>query len=163
MEYMQGTSLADLLKERTASEREEVILATDVDDTKLDYVYEQLADYMLQLSHLNFPTIGAITKSPSPPTWTATNRPLTYNMNELKTVVSVYPTTNFPTTPFTSTQSFLRSLANEHLIHLRTQRNLADDPEDAKKRYIARHHFKDLIPRYCLDDAGPFKLFCDDL
>lgn len=51
MEYMKGTSLANLLKEPTASAEEEVILATDVDDIKLDYVYEQLADYMLQLSH----------------------------------------------------------------------------------------------------------------
>lgn len=51
MEYMKGTSLANLLKEPTASAEEEVILATDVDDVKLDYVYEQLADYMLQLSH----------------------------------------------------------------------------------------------------------------
>jgi hypothetical protein len=68
-----------------------------------------------------------------------------------------------PAGPFTSANKFLHSLADEHLVHLRTQRNLADDREDARKRFIARHRFKQLISRYCLDDTGPFKLFCDDL
>ena len=50
MDYVDGISLASILKQPTETEKDEVILATDVDDTKLDYVYEQLADYMLQLS-----------------------------------------------------------------------------------------------------------------
>jgi hypothetical protein len=165
MDYVDGISLATILKQPTETEQDEVILATDVDDTKLDYVYEQLADYMLQLSRLDFSTIGAISKSPSstPNTWVASERPLTYNMNELKTVVSNYPTSGSPTAPFTSAKAFLHSLAEEHLVHLRTQRNLANNREDAKKRFIARHRFKELISRYCLDDTGPFKPYCDDL
>ncbi|KAJ4348507.1 uncharacterized protein N0V89_009884 [Didymosphaeria variabile] len=55
MDFIDGTSLATMLKQPTESERDEVILATDVDDTKLEYVYEQLADYMLQLSQLDLP------------------------------------------------------------------------------------------------------------
>ena len=156
MDYVHGTSLATLLKQPTKTEQEEVILATDIDDAKLDPVYEQLADYMLQLSRLDFSTIGAVTKSPANE-WVATGRPLTYNMNELKTVVTNYPTCSFPTTPFTSAKAFLHCLADEHLVHLRTQRNLANSREDAKKRFIARHRFKKLIDRYCEDDMGPFK------
>jgi aminoglycoside phosphotransferase (APT) family kinase protein len=47
MDYVDGTSLATILKQPTETERDEVILAADVDDTKLDHVYDQLADYML--------------------------------------------------------------------------------------------------------------------
>lgn len=84
-------------------------------------------------------------------------------MNELMTVVSNYPTNGCPTAPFMSANAFLHSLADEHLVHLHTQRNLANDRDDAKKRFIARYRFKQLITRYCLDDLGPFKLYCDDL
>ncbi|KAF2685632.1 phosphotransferase enzyme family protein-like protein [Lentithecium fluviatile CBS 122367] len=153
MEFVEGVSLATLLKEPTKTEQDEVILATEVDDAKLDSVYEQLADYMLQLSQLQFSMIGT----------TVTDRPLTYNMNELQTVVSNYPTRNFPTTPFASGNEFLASLAAEHLVHLRTQHSLAESKEDAQKRFIARHQFKNLVPRYCTDENGPFRPFCDDL
>ena len=165
MEFVEGMSLASLLKEPTKTEQDEVILADNVDDVKLDFVYEQLADYMLQLSRLGFTSIGALSKDRSTNEWTVAGRPLTYNMNELQTVVSNYPTTNFPTSPIPSTKSFLDSLADEHLIHLRTQRNLADSPEDARKRFIARHRFKNLVSRYCLndDEIGAFLPFCDDL
>lgn len=163
MDFVDGVSLATILKQPTKTEQEEVTLATDVDDVKLDYVYEQLAGYMLQLSRLDFSTIGAISRSPSSNGWTASERPLSYNMNELNSVVSNYPTSGVPTAPFTSAKSFLHSLAEEHLVHLQTQRNLATSREDARKRFIARHRFKELISRYCLDDAGPFKPYCDDL
>lgn len=60
MDYVDGISLATILKQPTETEQDKVILATD---TKLDYVYEQLANYMLQLSRLDFSTIRAISKS----------------------------------------------------------------------------------------------------
>ena len=163
MESVDGLSLATILQQPTENARDEVVLKTDVDDTKLDYFYEQLADYMLQLSRLDFTTIGAITKNSSSNEWDASARPLTYNMNELRTVVSKVPTDGDPTAPFTSANSYLHSLADEHLVHLQTQRNLANNRDDAKRRFIARHRFKELISRYCTDDFGPFKLYCDDL
>ena len=163
MDYVDGENLATILKQPTETEPGEVILATDVDDSKLDFVFEQLADYMLQLSRIDFTAIGALSKDPSSDEWTASERPLTYNDNELATVVSDYPVDRFPTAPFTSAKAFLHSLADEHLVHLRIQRNLATDREDAKKRFIARHRFKQLVSRYCLDDTGPFKPYCDDL
>ncbi|KAH3969883.1 hypothetical protein HBH64_151780 [Parastagonospora nodorum] len=163
MDYVDGISLATILKQPTETEQDEVILKTDVDDKKLEYVYEQLADYILQLSKLDFSTIGALSKNPSSNEWTAGGRPLTYNMNELRTVVSDYPTGGFPTAPFSSAKAYLDSLADEHLVHFRTQRNLANSREDAKKRFIARRQFKQLVSRYCLDDTGPFKPYCDDL
>jgi hypothetical protein len=163
MNHVDGMSLSSTLKQPTDTEQDEEILANNIDDTKLDYVYEQLAEYMLQLSRLDFSAIGALSKVPSSEDWVVSERPLTYNMNELNTVVSNYPTNGYPKAPFTSANVFLHSLADEHLVHLRVQRNLANNREDAKKRYIARHQFKQLISRYCLDDSGPFKPYCDDL
>lgn len=84
-------------------------------------------------------------------------------MNELASVVSNYPIHTFPTSPFESNQAYLQHLASQHLTHLTTQRNIASSRADARKRFIARHRMQSLIPRYCLDDAGPFKLFCDDM
>jgi hypothetical protein len=166
MEYITGTSLATLMKRPTASEPNEMILATDIDEVKLDYVYEQLADYLLQLSHLTFDAIGAVSKDDAADTWLVKDRPLTYNMNELASVVSNYPIHTFPTTPFHTTQSYLEHLATENLTHLQTQRNIASTREDAKQRFIARHRMQALVPRYSSpddNDATPFTLFCDDL
>lgn len=64
---------------------------------------------------------------------------------------------------FTSGNEYFQTLADEHILHFHTQRNLATTPEDARKRYIARHQFKQLIPKYCVREAGPFTPYCDDL
>lgn len=162
MDYVNGTRLSTILKQPTQNEGEDMVLNANIDDAKLDKVYGQIARFMLQLSQLDFPGIGAISGDPASNTWSVTSRPLTYNMNELATV-SGYPTDEFPTMPFVSASEYFQNLANEHLTHLWTQRNLADNPADAQKRFIARHRFKQLIPKYCIDDAGPFKPFCDDL
>ncbi|KAL9117030.1 MAG: hypothetical protein Q9187_006439, partial [Circinaria calcarea] len=152
MDYIDGTRLSTLLKQETENDEDEVILNPGINDTTLDIVYDQIADYMLQLSQLDFTGIGAVSEDPASNTWSVTGRPLTYNMNELASV-SGYPVDEFPTAQFASVNEYFQNLANEHLIHLRTQRNLADDPEDAQKRYIARHRFQQLIPQYCIEDA----------
>ncbi|KAF1970383.1 hypothetical protein BU23DRAFT_649967 [Bimuria novae-zelandiae CBS 107.79] len=157
MDFVEGTTLTTLLKQPTETEQDEVILATDVDDEKLDYVYEQLADYMLQLSRLNFPKIGALAKDPTANKWIVSERPLTYNMNELVTVVSKYSTSGWPTAPFASARHFLASLADEHLVHLEAQRNLANSPSDAKRRFVARQNFKKL-PTNMLADPKTLRI-----
>jgi hypothetical protein len=162
MDFVDGTRLSDVLKQPVQNNEGDVILDSNIDDTKLDKVYGQIAKFMLQLSQLDFPLIGAISEDSTSNTWSVTGRPLTYNMNELATV-SGYPTDKFPAAPFASANEYFHNLADEHLTHLWAQRNLADDPEDAKKRFIARHQFKRLISKFCIDDAGPFKPFCDDM
>jgi aminoglycoside phosphotransferase (APT) family kinase protein len=162
MDFINGTRLSTVLKQPAKDDQEDVILNLGIDDATLNTIYDQLADYMLQISRLDFPRIGAISKDHVSNTWSVTGRPLTYNMNELATCTG-YPVDRFPTTPFDRASDYFRSVASEHLIHLRTQRNLADDAEDAQKRFIARHRFAQLIPKYCIDDAGPFKVFCDDM
>lgn len=160
MDRVDGVSLATLLKKPSD---DEVIMRDDIDNDKLDYVYEQLAEIVIELSQLDFDAVGGITKNPETNEWLATERPFTYNMNELATVVSKYPLETFPTAPFRTTQQFLEYLSDENLTHFRVQRNLARDAENAKWRLIARQKFRQLISKYCVDNDGPFKLFCENL
>jgi hypothetical protein len=162
MDYVDGTLLSTVLKQPMENDEEDMVLNPNIDNTTLDKIYYQIADYMLQLSQLTFTRIGAISKDHASNTWSVTGRPLTYNMNELATVAG-YPDDQFPTAPFDRASDYLRSVANHHLTHLRIQRNLADDQEIARERFIARHRFVQLIPKYCVDDAGPFIPFCDDM
>jgi hypothetical protein len=162
MDYIDGVLLSTVLKQPSKIGQEDMVLNPNIDNKILDKIYYQIAGYILQLSQCTFSRIGAISKDRASNTWSVTGRPLTYNMNELATVAG-YPDDQFPTTPFDSTSDYLASVANEHLTHLWTQRNLADDPEIAEERFIARHRFAQLIPKYCVDDAGPFIPFCDDM
>jgi hypothetical protein len=84
-------------------------------------------------------------------------------MNELATNTGL-PLSHIPTTPFPANTSFLESLTETHLYHLQNPHNLSPDEQNARRRFIARHSLKDLIPKYATqDDGGPFPLFSDDL
>ncbi|RAH62754.1 hypothetical protein BO85DRAFT_444094 [Aspergillus piperis CBS 112811] len=53
-----------------------------------------------------------------------------------------------------------------HMIHFTSQRNDAiDSAEDCRTKYIARCLFRKITReiQLCNDNAGPVKLFCDDL
>lgn len=84
-------------------------------------------------------------------------------MNELATA-AFFPLNKFPTTSFSSTRDYFRTLAHGYITHLHTQRNIAADQTTAEELYIARHCFLQLVNKYSIpdDDQGPFKLFCDD-
>jgi hypothetical protein len=83
-------------------------------------------------------------------------------MNELATGTG-YPIDQLPTAQFHCASDFFQSISNQRLLHVKTQRNLAKDETDVRRRFIARHRFKQLIPEYSIDDTGPFKVFCDDM
>ena len=161
MDFIEGTRLSTFLKQPTEDEDADMILNPAIEEETLDTIYTQLADYILQFSRLEFSLIGAISKDASE-TWTVTSRPLTYDMNEMATGTG-YPMDQLPTTPFHRANDFFQSVSNQRLLHLKTQQNLAKDEADVRRRFIARHRFKQLIPEYCIDDAGPFKVFCDDM
>ncbi|KAK2757695.1 hypothetical protein FQN54_004664 [Arachnomyces sp. PD_36] len=163
MDYIDGEILATILKGPKSNWTDHAILDPDIDDAKLNHIYTQLAGYMVQLSKPNFSSIGALSGDPSSNTWSVTKRPLTYNSNELMTVVKGLPPGVLPTMPFTSTGDYFHHTWKEHYAHLCTQRNIADDAEEAEKRFIAHHQLRKLIPQYCIDNDGPFKIYCDDL
>ncbi|KAJ5561572.1 hypothetical protein N7535_003967 [Penicillium sp. DV-2018c] len=137
MDYVKGTLLSTILKQ---PDQETMVLNPDIDYATLDKIYYQIASCE----------------------WNVTGRPLTYNMNKLATD-SGYPVDQFPTAPFDRTSDYLSSIAKEHLTHLWTQRNIVDDERTAQKRFIVRHQFAKLIPKYYPEDSGLFIPFCDDM
>lgn len=159
-DFAEGVHLSDILKD--PADRKRLWLDPNIDRQTLDIIFDQLADIMLQLYQFDFSLIGAIAKDSTSNTWSVARRALTYSMNELATT-AFYPIDKFPTAPFKSASDYFRSLVHERMTHLWTQRNLYNDRNDAKERYIARHRFAQLLDRYCVEDYGPFKLFCDDL
>jgi hypothetical protein len=159
MDYVNGTLLSTILKQ---PDQEDMVLNPNIDNTTLDKIYYQIAYYMFQLSQLTSAGIGAISKDYASGAWHVARRPLTYNINELATVAG-YPDGQFLTAPFDRASDYLRSVANEHLIHLWTQRNLTDDAEIAQERFIARHRFAQLVSKYYSEDCGLFIPFCDDM
>lgn len=158
-DFIEGVHLSDILKDPT--DRERLYLDPKINREVLDDVFEQIADIMLQFFQFNFPCIGAISNDSISNTWSVTGRPLTYSMNELATT-AFYPIEKFDTSPFESASDYFKSLTCEHMTHLWVQRNISTNAEDAQERYVARHLFAQLVDQYCIDDCGPFKLFCDD-
>ncbi|KAK3295839.1 uncharacterized protein B0H64DRAFT_156204 [Chaetomium fimeti] len=168
MDFVEGVRLSTFLKEPNEDDEADLILNPTIEEATLDTIYDQLADYILQLSRLKFSSIGAISKDADSNTWSVTGRPLTFNMNELATNTG-YPADQFPDGPFTRASDYFHAIADQHTLHLRTQRNLSksDGEADARRRFIARHQFRQLIPKYCVDDGDTtndsFGLFCDDM
>lgn len=161
MDFIEGTRLLTFLKQPTEDEDADMILNPAIEEETLDTIYNQLADYILQISQLEFSLIGAISKDTSD-TWTVANRPLTYNINELATGTG-YPIDQLPTAQFHRTSDFFQSVSNQRLLHLKTQQNLTKDKADIQRRFIARYRFKQLIPKYCIDNNSPFRVFCNDM
>ena len=107
MDFIEGTRLSTFLREPPEDDQAEMILDPNIDDEKLDAIYDQIADYLLQISRLGFPRIGSLSKDGTSETWTVTGRPLTFNMAELATLTG-YPPDEFPVSPFDSARDFFR-------------------------------------------------------
>jgi hypothetical protein len=158
-EFVKGVHLSDVLRDPADAKR--LHLNPQIDRELLDGVYFQIADIMLQLYRFNFDHIGAISQTSPTESWSVARRPLTYSMNELATT-AFYPIDKFPTQPFNSATEYFKSLMFQQKTHLWTQRNLCGSRTEAIHRYTSRHLFAELVDKYCSDDRGPFKIFCDD-
>jgi hypothetical protein len=87
---------------------------------KLDFVYNQIANFMLQLLRLKFPRIGAISKDAASGRWAVVGRPLTYDMNEVITLAG-YPADQFAmTAPFDRASNYFAARAHYFQTHLET-------------------------------------------
>lgn len=155
MEFMEGTSLDTLLRDPTVPEEDRSVLDPVIDESKLVFVYNQIAGFMLQLSRLPFSRIGAIGE-----TGAVSERPLTYDMNELVTTTGV-PAAAFPDGTFDKAMAYFKAVAHYHWARLLTQRNAVYDAEDARRQLIACQGLAKLITQYCDQDEG-FFLYMDD-
>ncbi|KAE9369763.1 phosphotransferase family protein [Stipitochalara longipes BDJ] len=143
------------------------ILNPDVPEEKLRLAYSEMAGVLLQLSQPSFAQIGSL-EEVEDGSWTVTDRPLTFNMNDLVSVGN-FPPSKLLATTFKTSSSYFLALADMNLVHLSTQRNDAiTSGDDCRYKYIARHLFRRLVsegkfPGSSERGPKPFKLFCDDL
>ncbi|RDW67429.1 uncharacterized protein DSM5745_09295 [Aspergillus mulundensis] len=141
------------------------ILDPSIDEDKLERLYGEMADVLLQLSRVTLPQIGSLTQVDDF-TWDSSSRPLTFAMNQLVSLGTL-PRSKLPRRHFGSAQAYFESLADLHMDHLVHQRNDAVDSEDdCRRKYVARFLFRRLGREGQLTspetDHGPFPLWCDD-
>ncbi|KAG7292988.1 hypothetical protein NEMBOFW57_003033 [Staphylotrichum longicolle] len=171
MDFMEGVDLSEIMETPGRDKDEVPVLNPNIDNEKLDYLFEQIAVYLLELSRLEFPRIGAISKDVASGEWTVADRPLTWNMNELVTLGD-HPAEELDgMEPYERVSDSFLSKASHFKTHLERQRNVAqDDEKEAWDRFVARRVFEKLIPVYNVSDGvhsagegGRFRLFCDDM
>jgi len=169
MEYIGHVmDLSDVLNTPGFSIRDRPILDPEFDNTKLEMLYEQLADILLQLSKLRLPRIGSLVQIDDF-NWEVAQRPLSYSANELVRLGTL-PRSSLPKVKetFQSASTYFNKLADLHLEHLTHQRNDAvDSADDCRRRYLARLLFRKLAREGKFTTSstnfGPFHIWCDDL
>lgn len=160
--------LSDALNSPGFAIQDRPILDPNIADAKLELVYGQVADILLQLSTLRLPKIGSLVQVDDF-TWEVAQRPLSYNANELVRLGTL-PRSKLPgkNETFPSASSYFNTLADLHLQHLTHQRNEAiNSADDGRRKYMARLLFSKLAwdGRFTCPSSnpGPFDIWCDDL
>lgn len=138
-------------------------LDLNIDIRKLEMLYGQFADILLQLNKISLPQIGSLEQSEDF-TYQVTNQPLLIHMNELVRLGTL-PRSKLPVITFESSSSYFNALAELHVKHLTHQRNDAvDSATNCQRKYVARQLFcrlsKDcrLTASTSNNNTGPFKL-----
>ncbi|CAI7629991.1 unnamed protein product [Penicillium glandicola] len=144
-------------------------LDPNIEEDTLQALYEELASILLQLSKPSFSGIGSCSRVDDL-TWEVAGRPLSLNSNELIRLSSL-PQSKLPSyeTTFSSTSSYLETLAEIHIAHLTHQRNDAiESADDCRRKFVARilsrklARERKLTKRWAAFDTGPFEIWCDD-
>ena len=141
MEWVDNAGdVVDVLNKPGLELEDTPVLDPDINEEKLEQMYSQMADILLQLSRCNFASIGSLgfrTEEDGPEVAT---RPLSLNVSQLANFARV-PHFQLPSisTTFTNSSEYYAALADMHLQQLSFQRNqVIDSAEDCRKKYIAR-------------------------
>ncbi|KAL4972142.1 phosphotransferase enzyme family protein [Aspergillus desertorum] len=137
------------------------LLKQEISDADIEYVYRQMAHFMLQLFKLDLKHIGDL---PTPKTrFPAPSRPLTWKGHEILRLGGV-KTFDDSVHGFSSTMQYFGYVNSQDERQLRLQPNSIAGPRSAKSRYSALNVLKSLIPEltHTTYDCGPFKLIWDD-
>lgn len=159
MSFLEGVPLSQILKDPSIEGRP--VLNPQISDRSLKWAYYEMATVILELSKHEFDSIGALAENESG--FFIARRPLTFNMNELMASANL-PEEVFPSHPFRSATDYFRTLAMQHLLHLRLQqRDAVSSEEDCRKKFTARCLFLNLMEKiFPQHPQGPFRLYCDD-
>lgn len=160
MSFLEGVPLSQLLKDPSSKGRP--VLNPQISDRSLKRAYREMAAIVLDLSKHEFDSIGALEENERG--FFITRRPLTFNMNELMGSANL-PEEAFPSNTFRSATNYFKSLAMQHLLHLRLQqRDAVRNEEDCRRKFTARCLFLEITKELCTEHPeGPFRLYCDDL
>lgn len=143
------------------------ILDPDIAEEKLELLYGQMANILLQLSTLRFPRIGSLVKEVDSSSVSVKGRPLIPNMNDIVVHTSA-PASVLPSQTYASADEWYSALADMHMAQLIFQHNDAvEDKDDARDKYVARQLFRKLATerRLSPDQSTPdstFTLFSED-
>ncbi|KAB5576254.1 phosphotransferase family protein [Coniochaeta sp. 2T2.1] len=167
IEHHQNMSRELLDPRRAAGQRP--VLDPSISEEKLEFLYSQMANFLLQLFSLKFPRIGSLVEEKGGDSVSIKGRPLIANMNDL-VVHTGAPASILPSQTYTSTDEWYTALADMHVAQLAFQHNDAvEDKDDAYDKFTARQLFRNLdaerrllTPDLLQSDNGGFRLFSED-
>lgn len=164
MVFVEGRKMSEILKAKTIAEDNYDVLDPEINEATLRTLYGQLANIHLELFEHDFDHIGSLSLDTEINSWSIKDRPLTLDINEILRC-SGLPEDCFPSRVYASSADYLLQLCELHFTHLLRQRNSVFDAADCREKYICRHLFQAIAPRFICrrENAGPFKLFSDDL
>ena len=146
MEYIPHVqNLCDVLEDSTVEDLERQYLDPGISKDKLERMYKQVADIILQLSKLEMPKIGSLREHQG--SFKVGSRPLTQDMNDLIIQGGIPPSVLPPEhTTYSTSDEWYSTLADLHVAHLAFQHNKAiDSADDCRDKFVARHLFRQRI------------------
>ena len=165
MTFVEGRQMSEVMKSKTTGEDDDddEVLDPDIDDLLLKNLYGQMADILLELFQHDFSHIGSLSLDSDNSSWVVKHRPTTQSMNAIL-MYSGLSEDCFPSRAYSSSADYLLQLSEIRSVHLLRQRNSIIDGEDCREKYTCRHLFQAIIPQFICreENAGPFKLTCDD-
>ncbi|KAF2787538.1 hypothetical protein K505DRAFT_379524, partial [Melanomma pulvis-pyrius CBS 109.77] len=161
MDFIEGMPLRDMLMDDDTNPNSKV-LKSDFPDEKLRHLYQQIADFHLQLYQLDFSSIGALSIG-NDGRIAVNARPLTLKMQEIEAHSKLKIAACKNQSP--SAAEYFEYVAQQDLKHLHGQANSIHDAADAEAKLVFRHQLIASIPDFVRrdHDLGPFKLLCDDM
>ncbi|KAI0118226.1 phosphotransferase family protein [Nemania sp. FL0031] len=122
---------------------EHYVLDPNISEQKLEFLYKQMANILLQLSTVTFPRIGSVVEDEEG-RFSASGRPLIQNMEFLLQFTGMTPNL-LPSQSYSTPDEWYSVLADMHLAQLVFQHNDAvEDEDDARDKYVARQLFRKL-------------------
>lgn len=153
MDYIpHENSLEDLLRDPTVP-NSKGDLDPNIPRDKLERLYRQAANVILQLSKLEMPKIGSLQQQGD--SFVIGSRPLTQDLNDLVVQGGIPPSTLPPeNATYSTSDEWYAALADIHFAHLTFQRNKAIvSADDCRDKFVARHLFRQQLRQGKLFDA----------
>ncbi|KAJ5101329.1 hypothetical protein NUU61_003551 [Penicillium alfredii] len=157
MEWINGICLGGIL-----IDGESRVIKKDISDDKIEFIYRQMADIMLQLHEIDFERIGNL---PTPRTGASVPvRPLTWKVHDILRTGGVN-TFGDPAQEFPTVTEYFQHVIGQDWKQLHDQPNSIGGWYTASTEYRNQKVLGPLIPGMVHPEyeRGPFKLICDDL